>query len=1448
MRLSLYPLYAIAVSALVAVTDASEAVPDPNLPPRGNVELSLVSTWTETPFKLNVLEAVASLNESLYEPLVLKLMNIEFDKDSEGFVIDEDAEEISDTDFYKYACSLLASQVDQSLVDLDIANKIMTPRIQAHYEHYESEIKAAHTCEQDAVLFDSFGEEFYCDQDAAFMLKTVDYTMIFEDLKLPFDRLIGSPSNSAIVYVIYGDYTSKYFRAMFYNMYHSVVAKKFNLIWRYVPSQQAASAKPETLSGYGVALNLKRTDYIAIDDRGFSDEQQKKLDFSAKKDSNGDSEAADLEPVDPSVLFDKKYTDIKPVKEDDVQTIGLKVTKFITDSKNKIADLSKLLAEFPKYAQIISQLDYADKDLIDIELAAEESVKTFIPDGIYINDATIPPQKTDIFEVLKTIKRELSFTKMFETIGLTYENSRGIMSKFSGLMLDLFHNPSRRYDFSKFSKTIVYLNDVEVDARYSNFLPARQAYQERPAAGKLPLAKENIHEMIFAIDLTNPIQLQYLLTFAEQVISQKIPIKIGVIPFLETSSWNDRAVSKLFGAYHELGPVEAFNYLRMLNRFVSSKEPLTLLSFRALDFPYLDDSLKYRYTDNLENIYSTFDLSKESPLIISNGIIYNFNDIDAALNQIFEDMTYLYGSLRNKKIPENMKFAKFLKKNSVKIRNSSLIPDTVSQFKDNFLQPPAFLSFKHWQAMDFLKVRKEPYRNEALITMNLMGSLLDPEYVQQVIELLKFSSKAKGVKIVISDIHATVAFKKLITLPTVDEQLKFLSKLSSTSVNDDFQVRDTHIIINEMFGIDYKLINDINLIIAGRKITLKRLLTSDVIASLVHFERTSRLAGLKQLYKSYKPEIAYVDEFDKFELFSWMVSYSYFFPATEYYLAYSLPRLSTEKLPIKNTIISDAKNELLKVQIVLDPVSETAQELASFIPLFEKIPFLSLHVHLRPNPSMKEIPVKRFYKQLINTSPFETQRTVIFEDVPEKTLFNVGLKTSQRWMVAIEQASTDLDNLKLDLTDTYSAYGEFILKHILVEGYASYYEGSKSYPPAALPIELVGKSTYDTNIMANFGYFQLKANPGMWKLQIKEYTKGAEIFDLPEPLDIGIIELDGTVVRPVFEKKWGMETINLVEPIFGSVDEENLFVKIYLKGKELLNNFFSEPKKQADINIFTVASGHLYERFLGIMIASLMKQTTHTVKFWLIENYMSPDFKKRLPILAEHYGFDYELVMYNWPIWLNAQRERQRTIWGYKILFLDVLFPQDLNKIIFVDSDQIIRTDLKELVDEDLEGAPYGYTPMCDSRKEMEGFRFWKKGYWETFLGDEYKYHISALYVVDLDRFRKIAAGDILRHQYQQLSYDPKSLSNLDQDLPNNLQRTIPIHSLSQDWLWCETWCSDESLKRAKTIDLCNNPLTKEPKLDRARRQIKEWVELDEEVSSLISGKTVKSELSHDEL
>lgn len=119
---------------------------------------------------------------------------------------------------------------------------------------------------------------------------------------------------------------------------------------------------------------------------------------------------------------------------------------------------------------------------------------------------------------------------------------------------------------------------------------------------------------------------------------------------------------------------------------------------------------------------------------------------------------------------------------------------------------------------------------------------------------------------------------------------------------------------------------------------------------------------------------------------------------------------------------------------------------------------------------------------------------------------------------------------------------------------------------------------------------------------------------------------------------------------------------------------FSGPEedKEEKLNIFSLASGHLYERFLRIMMLSVVKHTKTPVKFWFLKNYLSPHFKDFLPYMAKEYGFEYELVQYKWPRWLHQQSEKQRIIWGYKILFLDVLFPLDVKKIIFVDADQVI--------------------------------------------------------------------------------------------------------------------------------------------------------------------------------
>ncbi|XP_077394510.1 UDP-glucose:glycoprotein glucosyltransferase 1 isoform X1 [Festucalex cinctus] len=547
------------------------------------------------------------------------------------------------------------------------------------------------------------------------------------------------------------------------------------------------------------------------------------------------------------------------------------------------------------------------------------------------------------------------------------------------------------------------------------------------------------------------------------------------------------------------------------------------------------------------------------------------------------------------------------------------------------------------------------------------------------------------------------------------------------------------------------------------------------------------------------------------------------------------------------------------VVAVVDPVTRDTQKLAPFLMVLKQLVNVNLRVFMNCQSKLSDMPLKSFYRYVLEAElafqadgSFSPGPMAQFLDMPQSPLFTLNLNTPESWMVESVRTRYDLDNIYLEEVENVVA-AQYELEHLLLEGHC--FDVSSGQPPRGLQFTLGTASEpviVDTIVMANLGYFQLKANPGAWNLKMRK-GRSDEIYkiyshdgtDSPEDSDDIIVVLNNfksRIIKVKVQKK--ADKIN-EELLSDSSAEENDtgFWKSLTRGFTG-GGKTEEAKQDKDdvINIFSVASGHLYERFLRIMMLSVLKNTNTPVKFWFLKNYLSPTFKEFIPHMAKKYGFQYELVQYKWPRWLHQQTEKQRIIWGYKILFLDVLFPLAVDKILFVDADQIVRTDLKELRDFDLEGAPYGYTPFCESRREMDGYRFWKSGYWASHLAGR-KYHISALYVVDLKKFRKIAAGDRLRGQYQGLSQDPNSLSNLDQDLPNNMIHQVPIKSLPQEWLWCETWCDNASKKNAKTIDLCNNPMTKEPKLQAAVRIVSEWSDYDQEVKRLQT--LVQQEVAH---
>lgn len=559
---------------------------------------------------------------------------------------------------------------------------------------------------------------------------------------------------------------------------------------------------------------------------------------------------------------------------------------------------------------------------------------------------------------------------------------------------------------------------------------------------------------------------------------------------------------------------------------------------------------------------------------------------------------------------------------------------------------------------------------------------------------------------------------------------------------------------------------------------------------------------------------------------------------------------------------------LLRVFAVIDPLGKAAQRLPPLLLMLWEELNADVRIVLRPK-EIVSAPLTGFYRAaVVAKSPggllglrnwSQDEFGLRFELPPRQSLLlSTELVAPDDWLCppVEETGGADLDSLQAGQRGE-PVKVRYVLEALFIEGVAmEMVNGMRTGPAAGRQLALKPLAGAQTtagsdSVVVKSGYFQLRQSPGLYQLSLSSNEKNEQLLR-----PSGMVLLTDLAGRgSLLQARIG----SLHQADSNAVSQETVLPS---KSAQSYDGSGGDTSRCQDtIHIFSVASGLRYERLLRIMMMSVREHTPCPLRFWLVENFLSPSFRKLLPGLAKEVGFEVSRITYKWPSWLREQTQKQRVIWAYKILFLDVLFPADVKRVLFIDADQIVRADVKELWDTNLGGKVYGFVPFCGSgppeslsssiwksitgkgsdpsalrNPETVGFRFWEQGFWQNHLSQTGTYyHISALFVVDLEAFRRSAAGDILRDVYQQLTADPHSLANLDQDLPNYIQRTLPIYSLPQEWLWCESWCSNETKATAKTIDMCQNPVHKEGKLQQARRIAPEWVKYDEKLLAMIT-------------
>ena len=177
---------------------------------------------------------------------------------------------------------------------------------------------------------------------------------------------------------------------------------------------------------------------------------------------------------------------------------------------------------------------------------------------------------------------------------------------------------------------------------------------------------------------------------------------------------------------------------------------------------------------------------------------------------------------------------------------------------------------------------------------------------------------------------------------------------------------------------------------------------------------------------------------------------------------------------------------VFEVTAVFDPASEDAQKMAPIIQTLRQVINMNLKIFLNCQDSLSDLPIISFYRFVLASEPVfgSNGPQAKFLNLPQHSLFNMGIKPPESWLVAAVEARHDLDNIKL--VEQGEIVGKFELKHLLLEGQA--FDTASGSPPRGMQMDLsAGEAeTIDTIVMANLGYFQFKASPGYWNLKLRD--------------------------------------------------------------------------------------------------------------------------------------------------------------------------------------------------------------------------------------------------------------------------------------------------------------------------------------------------------------------------
>ena len=290
------------------------------------------------------------------------------------------------------------------------------------------------------------------------------------------------------------------------------------------------------LSGYGVELRLKSTEYKATDDSIESDNELDGDDIERAAGFNFVKLKERYPDLKAKIRKFAKYasdssSEIQPMKKWQMGDLSLQAAQLTLKTHHENPEktfntMLDIVGNFPQQAKKLSRIDVpkklrkdieANQDMIGRSIGLHKGDSYFSINGMQVD---LTSQWGDPFQLLETVRGELDTMERLASIGVTGEKAQLVIRapRPKGETESVLPIPD---------KNVFWLNNIETDDFYAHFPRNLQEMLRPTFPGVLRRVKLNYLNMVVYMDQSQDVEI--INRLIETLLENQLPVRIGIV-------------------------------------------------------------------------------------------------------------------------------------------------------------------------------------------------------------------------------------------------------------------------------------------------------------------------------------------------------------------------------------------------------------------------------------------------------------------------------------------------------------------------------------------------------------------------------------------------------------------------------------------------------------------------------------------------------------------------------------------------------------------------------------------------------------------------------------------------------------------------------------------------------------------------------------------------------